>query len=133
MSDNTTGPFGDLATDLYIGGKAVPATGGRRFDVVDPATGRTITTVADAGVEDAIAAIDAAEEAAPAWAATPPRQRAEILRRAFELMIDGTEDLARHVELGFRFIGVGSDFAYVADGAAAAVAAGQALAPTGRR
>ena len=66
MSDNTIGLFSDLATDLYIGGRAVQAAGGHRFDVVDPATGQTIATVADASVEDAIAAIDAADEAARA-------------------------------------------------------------------
>jgi len=99
MSDKTTDPLGDLATDLYIGGKAVQAAGDRRFDVVDPATGRTIATVADASVSDAIAAIDAADEAAPAWAATAPRQRAEILRRAFDLMMHGAEDLARLISL----------------------------------
>ncbi len=99
MSDTTADLVRDLATDLYIGGKAVQAAGGRRFDVVDPATGQTITTVADASVDDAIAAIDAADEAASAWAATPPRQRAEILRRAFELMMHGAEDLARLISL----------------------------------
>ena len=66
MSDTTADLVRDLATDLYIGGKAVQAKGNRRFDVVDPATGQTITTVADASVEDAIAAIDAADEAARA-------------------------------------------------------------------
>jgi len=88
-----------LLTDLYIGGKAVHAADGRRFDVVDPATGQTLATVADASVEDAIAAVDAAEDAAPAWAATPPRHRAEILHRAFELMMGGAEDLARLISL----------------------------------
>ena len=95
MSDKTTDPLGDLATDLYIGGKSVQAAGDRRFEVVDPATERTIATVADASVSDAIAAIDAADEAAPAWAATPPRQRAEILRRAFDLSLRGAAHLAR--------------------------------------
>jgi len=99
MSDTTADLVRDLATDLYIGGKAVQAKGNRRFDVVDPATGQTITTVADAKVEDAIAAIDAADEAASAWATTPPRQRAEILRRAFELMMRDAEGLARLISL----------------------------------
>jgi acyl-CoA reductase-like NAD-dependent aldehyde dehydrogenase len=98
-NDTPAGLLSDLVTDLHIGGKAVPAADGRRFDVVDPATGRTITTVADAGVDDAIDAVDAAEEAAPAWAATAPRQRAEILRRAFDLMTRGAEDLARLISL----------------------------------
>ena len=86
-------------TDLYVGGKARPAGEGRRFDVLDPATGTTIASVADGGVDDAIAAVDAADEAAAPWAATPPRRRGEILRRAFELMTQQGEDLARLISL----------------------------------
>jgi succinate-semialdehyde dehydrogenase / glutarate-semialdehyde dehydrogenase len=89
----------DLLTDLWIGGKAVPASDGGRFDVLDPATGRVLTAVADGSVDDAIAAVDAAESAAAGWAATPPRERAEILRRAWELMIEQADDLARLVTL----------------------------------
>ena len=99
MTDKNAELLNGLVTDLYIGGKAVPAAGGRRFDVMDPATGLRITTVADASVKDAIAAIDAAHEAAPAWAATAPRHRAEILRRAFDLMTAGAENLARLISL----------------------------------
>jgi succinate-semialdehyde dehydrogenase/glutarate-semialdehyde dehydrogenase len=89
----------DLLTDLYIGGKAVPAADGGRFDVLDPATGELITTVADAAVPDALAAVDAAAAAAPGWAATAPRERAEILRRAFEIMTAEAEDYARLITL----------------------------------
>jgi succinate-semialdehyde dehydrogenase/glutarate-semialdehyde dehydrogenase len=89
----------DLVTDLYIDGKAVPASDEGRFDVLDPATGTVITTVADGTVDDAIAAIDAAEQAAAAWAATSPRERSEVLRRAFELMTAQSEELARLVTL----------------------------------
>jgi len=64
------------------------------FDVVDPATGAPIARVADAGAAEATAAVDAAVAAFPAWAATPPRQRGEVLRRAWELMVDDTERLA---------------------------------------
>src|SRR5471030_3518296 len=99
MSDTGADLLSDLITDLYVGGKAVPAAGGRRFDVVDPATSRTITSVADASVEDAIAAVDAADEAAQAWAAAAPRLRAEILRHAFDLMTGRAEDLARLISL----------------------------------
>jgi succinate-semialdehyde dehydrogenase/glutarate-semialdehyde dehydrogenase len=95
--DKLTNP--DLLTDLWIGGKAVPASEGGRFDVLDPATGQVLTTVADGSVDDAIAAVDAAEGAAEAWAATPPRERAEILRRAWELMTEQAEDLAKLVTL----------------------------------
>jgi succinate-semialdehyde dehydrogenase / glutarate-semialdehyde dehydrogenase len=91
--------FDHLLTDLYIGGKAVPASDGGRFDVTDPATGTVLTTVADGTVDDAIAAVDAAHAAAAPWAATAPRERAEILRRAFEVMTANREQLARLVTL----------------------------------
>src|SRR5919107_4324079 len=89
----------DLLTDLWIGGKAVPATDGGRFDVLDPSTGQVLTTVADGTTEDALAAVDAADGAAAAWAATSPRERAEILRRAWQLMTEKADDLARLVTL----------------------------------
>ena len=85
----------DLPTELYIGGKDVPAASGERFDVIDPASGDVITSVADARVPDAIAAVDAADHAAAAWAATAPRERAEILRTAFELMTAQADEYAR--------------------------------------
>ncbi len=88
-----------LLTDLYIGGKAVPAAAGGRFDVLDPATRTVIASVADAGVPDAMAAVDAAADAAAAFAATAPRARAEILRAAFELMTAQREDLATLIAL----------------------------------
>src|SRR4051794_21104829 len=89
----------DLQTDLFIGGKWLPAQGDGRFDVLDPATGDVIAAVADATVADGLAAVDAADAAAAGWALTPPRQRAEILRRAFELMTARSEDLARLISL----------------------------------
>jgi succinate-semialdehyde dehydrogenase/glutarate-semialdehyde dehydrogenase len=99
MSTKTTDILNDLATDLYIGGKAVQAAGDRRFDVLNPATGGKIASVSDASVEDAIAAVDAAAQAASTWAATAPRERAEVLRRAFDLMMRSADDLARLVSL----------------------------------
>lgn len=81
-----------VPTDLWIGGRWRPAEDGGRFDVLDPATARPIASVANGTVADALACVDAAEAAAPGWAATPPRERGEILRRAFELMIE-REDL----------------------------------------
>jgi succinate-semialdehyde dehydrogenase/glutarate-semialdehyde dehydrogenase len=84
----------DLLADLFIDGKAVAAADGARFDVLDPATGEVITTVADSGIADAMTAVGAAETAAQSWAATAPRERAEILRRAFELMTARAEDFA---------------------------------------
>jgi succinate-semialdehyde dehydrogenase/glutarate-semialdehyde dehydrogenase len=89
----------DLLTDLWIGGKAVPATDGGRFDVIDPSTGQVLTTVADGTPEDALAAVDAADAAAASWAATSPRERGEILRKAWELMTAQADDLAKLVTL----------------------------------
>src|SRR5207237_7120090 len=62
--------------------------------VDDPATQQELTRVADATVDDGRAALDAAVAAQPGWAATPPRERGEILRRAFELITARADDLA---------------------------------------
>jgi succinate-semialdehyde dehydrogenase/glutarate-semialdehyde dehydrogenase len=99
MSDFSLDQIPDLPLDLLIGGKAVPAGGGGRFEVIDPATGERIAEVADGTVEDAAAAVDAADAAAEAWAATAPRARAEILRKAFELMTSRADELAHLISL----------------------------------
>ncbi|MFI6577927.1 NAD-dependent succinate-semialdehyde dehydrogenase [Nocardiopsis sp. NPDC050513] len=88
-----------MLTELRIAGKRVPASDGGRFGVVDPASGHEVATVADGTVPDALAAVDAAAAAAEPWAATPPRQRGEILRRAFELMEQRSEQLAALISL----------------------------------
>ncbi|MBG0561186.1 NAD-dependent succinate-semialdehyde dehydrogenase [Actinoplanes aureus] len=88
-----------METELFIGGKWVPASAGSRFDVLDPATGDTVASVADGGEVDAIAAVDAAAAAGAAWAATPPRVRSEVLRKAFELMTERAGDLAKLISL----------------------------------
>jgi succinate-semialdehyde dehydrogenase/glutarate-semialdehyde dehydrogenase len=85
--------------DLVIDGVAREASTGERFDVLNPATGSTIASVASASVDDALAAVRAAEKALPLWSARPPRERAEILRATFELMRDRAEDLARLIVL----------------------------------
>ncbi len=94
----TTDVLSKVPTDLFIGGTWRAASEGGRFDVLDPATGDVIAQVADGSVEDGLAAVDAAAEAGPGWAATPPRQRAEILRRGL-----GADDRAgrrdRHADL----------------------------------
>ena len=78
---------------LYIGGEWREGESGS-LDVEDPSTGDVIATVADASPQDAIEALDAAVEAAPSWAAYPPRERGDILRRAFETIIDRADELA---------------------------------------
>ena len=84
-----------VPTQLLIGGEWVDASEGRTFDVEDPSTGDVIAAVADASVEDGLAAVSAAEAALPGWAAMAPRQRSEILRHTFELMTERTDALAR--------------------------------------
>ena len=86
-----------LPTDCFIAGEWRGAEGGRRFDVTDPATGMPIETVADASPADGLAAVAAAHAALDAWSQVAPRQRGEILRRAFELMTARGEELARLV------------------------------------
>ncbi len=78
---------------LYIGGEWRDGSKGT-FSVEDPATGETLVDVADASEEDAKAALDAAAAAGPEWAAYPPRERGEILRRAFETIIAHEDELA---------------------------------------
>ena len=83
-----------VPSGLFIGGTWRPASSGGTVPVDDPSTQEVIAEVADASVADGRSALDAAVAAAPAWAATPPRERGEILRRAFELITARSEDLA---------------------------------------
>ncbi len=87
---------------LFIGGSWRDASDGSTFAVEDPATGRTLADVADGSVADGKAALDAAVEAQPQWAATAPRERGEILRAAYERITERTEDfaLAMTLEMG---------------------------------
>src|ERR1700736_4957533 len=96
MYDNL---LANVPTDLYIGGKWRPAADKGGFDVIDPATEATIASVARAGTEDANAAVDAASDAFPGWAARKPRERGEILRKAFELIMQHSERFARLITL----------------------------------
>ncbi|MDP9444377.1 MAG: NAD-dependent succinate-semialdehyde dehydrogenase [Actinomycetota bacterium] len=83
-----------VETGLFIGGRWRAAEHGRTFPVEDPATGDVLTEVADASVADGRAALDAAVAAQPEWGRTPPRDRGEILRRAFERITERVDDLA---------------------------------------
>jgi succinate-semialdehyde dehydrogenase / glutarate-semialdehyde dehydrogenase len=88
-----------VPTDLWIGGKWRKASDNQRFDVIDPATEEKITSVASASVEDAKAAVDAAADAFDGWAARKPRERAEILRKSYELIIRDAERLAKLITI----------------------------------
>lgn len=87
----------DTKTRLHIGGEWTD--GESELDVFDPATEQLLATVSVAGLDQTKSAVDAAWDAASAWASTPPRQRSDILRRAYEMMIDREEQLAELIIL----------------------------------
>jgi succinate-semialdehyde dehydrogenase/glutarate-semialdehyde dehydrogenase len=89
----------NVPTDLWIGGKWKKSSDGARFDVIDPATERKIADVASASIDDAKAALDAAQAAFGPWAAKKPRERGEILRKAYELIIRDAERLAKLITI----------------------------------
>src|SRR3954466_5754131 len=84
---------------LFIGGQWRESSTGSRFEVRDPADDSVITDVADGSTDDALAALDAAASAQADWAATAPRERGEILRRAFEAVLDQADDFAELISL----------------------------------
>ena len=83
----------DVPTGLFIDGEWTGS--GRTLGVTDPATEDILVEIADGTEQDALAAVAAADEALPGWAATPPRERAECLRKAWALMIERSEAIAR--------------------------------------
>jgi succinate-semialdehyde dehydrogenase/glutarate-semialdehyde dehydrogenase len=83
-----------INTGLYIDGRWRESSSGKSFAVTDPSTGTTLAQVADATPQDGEAALAAAHAAQHGWAKTAPRLRAEILRRAFELVTERAEDFA---------------------------------------
>jgi succinate-semialdehyde dehydrogenase / glutarate-semialdehyde dehydrogenase len=110
-------PLGSAATDLFVGGRWQPAADGHRLDVVDPADESVLCSVADAGVTDAVAALDAAETATTAWAATSGRARSHLLRRIHDALVDATEDFAALItaEMGKPLAEARGEVAYAAD------------------
>ncbi|WP_432180703.1 NAD-dependent succinate-semialdehyde dehydrogenase [Streptomyces sp. NBC_00063] len=81
-------------TRLRIAGRGIESGDGARMDVVDPATGEALCTVADATPQDGAAALAAAVAAQHSWAHTSPRERSDILRRAYEALLDDIDRLA---------------------------------------
>ncbi|HTW06882.1 MAG TPA: NAD-dependent succinate-semialdehyde dehydrogenase [Acidimicrobiales bacterium] len=108
---------GAVRKDLLVGGEWRTAEGGRRYAVEDPATEEDVAEVAEASPADAAAALDAAVAAQAGWAATAPRQRGEILRRAYDLMTARADDLAllMTLEMGKPLAESRSEVAYAAD------------------
>jgi succinate-semialdehyde dehydrogenase/glutarate-semialdehyde dehydrogenase len=83
-----------VPTQLLIGGRWRDSGDGGTLPVEDPSTGRTLVRIADATVADGDAALSAAAAAQAGWAATPPRERGEILRRSFEALVARVDELA---------------------------------------
>jgi succinate-semialdehyde dehydrogenase/glutarate-semialdehyde dehydrogenase len=102
---------------LYVGGRWRDSSSGRTLAVEDPSTGDTLREVADATVEDARAALDAAVAAQPEWAARPPRERGEILRGAYEVITARRDDLAllMTLEMGKPIAESQAEVAYAAE------------------
>jgi succinate-semialdehyde dehydrogenase/glutarate-semialdehyde dehydrogenase len=102
---------------LYIGGEWREASGGGTLAVEDPATEETVAEVADAQPEDALAALDAAAQVQQEWAAWAPRERGEILRRAYEAIVERTGELAllMTLEMGKALAESRAEIAYAAE------------------
>jgi succinate-semialdehyde dehydrogenase / glutarate-semialdehyde dehydrogenase len=94
LTDSEKSLLARVPTGLFIDGKWRGGSDGRTVDVEDPSTGETLASVADATVDDGAAALDAAVAAQPDWAATSPRERGEILRKAYLEITARAEDFA---------------------------------------
>jgi succinate-semialdehyde dehydrogenase / glutarate-semialdehyde dehydrogenase len=129
-----------VPTGLFIGGEWQPAENGATFTVEDPSTGLTLAEVADASPADGLRALDAAEKAQPAWAAVPPRERSDILRRSYEILLERKEELAllMTLEMGKPITEARGEIAYAAEffrwfsEEAVRVDGGYAVAPNGQ-
>jgi succinate-semialdehyde dehydrogenase / glutarate-semialdehyde dehydrogenase len=128
-----------VPTGLFIGGAWRPAASGRTLTVDDPSTGKALCEVADATPEDGMAALAAASAAQPAFAAMAPRERGEILRRAYEKIMERIDDLAllMTLEMGKPVAESKGEIAYAAEffrwfgEEAVRIDGGYAVAPAG--
>ncbi|KDN23274.1 NAD-dependent succinate-semialdehyde dehydrogenase [Amycolatopsis rifamycinica] len=140
MSASTeSGVVEAVGKELFIGGKWVAAQDGKTFPVVDPATGKELCHVADASPSDGVAALDAAVAAQADFAKMAPRERGEILRRAYELLMQRQEELAllMTLEMGKPLAESKGEIAYAAEffrwfaEEAVRIGGGYATAPNG--
>ena len=104
-------------TQNLINGVWGPARSGKTFAVLNPSTDAELCQVPDAGVEDGLAAVSAAHAAGANWAATAPRVRGEVLRKAFELMIERREEIAELItkEMGKALADARAEVNYAAE------------------
>jgi succinate-semialdehyde dehydrogenase / glutarate-semialdehyde dehydrogenase len=129
-----------LPSGLLVGGQWRPSATGATFPVEDPSTGHVLTEVADATSADALQALDAATKAQPGWAAVAPRERSEILRRAYDLLLARQEELAllMTLEMGKPLAEARGEIAYAAEffrwfaEEAVRIEGGYAVAPNGQ-
>jgi succinate-semialdehyde dehydrogenase/glutarate-semialdehyde dehydrogenase len=106
-----------VPTDLHIAGQWRAASAGATLAVEDPATAEPLVEVADADVDDAVAALAAAADAQAEWAAYPPRERGEILRRAYEAIVAQADELAllMTLEMGKALAESRAEISYAAE------------------
>ena len=106
----------DVPTRLLVGGAWTDGSAGT-FDVLDPSTGDVLARVARPGLDDLDRALAAAQGALPGWSATAPRERAEVLRGTYDLMMARQEDLATvmSLEMGKSLTDARGEVAYAAE------------------
>jgi succinate-semialdehyde dehydrogenase/glutarate-semialdehyde dehydrogenase len=135
-----TGVVAAVNKDLFIGGKWRPATDERTLPVHDPSTGEVLCEVADASPEDGLEALGAAAAAQADWAQHPPRERGEILRRSYELIMSRVDELTllMTLEMGKPLAESRAEVAYAAEffrwfaEEAVRIDGGYAVAPNGK-
>jgi len=117
ISERAREVIAKVSTGVFIDGQWGEASSGARFNVVNPATEEVIATVADGGPEDAQRAIETAGRVQKDWAKTSPRQRSEILRRAYDLVMARQDDIALIMtsEMGKPLAEAKGEIAYAAD------------------
>ncbi|MDT0329845.1 NAD-dependent succinate-semialdehyde dehydrogenase [Nocardiopsis lambiniae] len=117
MSDQEARVVAQVDKRLFVGGTWRDAASGAVFEVEDPSTREVLCEVADAGKGDALTALEAAHRAQPSWARTAPRERGEILRRGYELLMERQEDLAvlMTLEMGKPLAEARGEIAYAAE------------------
>ena len=100
MPRPATGPTPPpIPTNVLIGGEWREAAAKKRIDVFNPSNGEVLTTIANCDIDEGLAAVAAADKAAPGWAATSPRARSEILRKCHELIVANADWLAMLISL----------------------------------
>jgi len=106
-----------LKSQTYVNGKWINAKSGKTFEITDPASGRVIGTMPDMNKEDTDEAIKAAAAVLPSWRRTVPRERARLLRKWYDLMMENLEDLAKIItwENGKPFAESRAEVKYAAD------------------